>query len=588
MVCTKFEMLEWIDQGNQILRRARNTLSSAPSQKMQQLAERIPATILPSDDPVMLVFAGQYSAGKSTIIKALTGREDIAIGAGITTEKADTYDWEGLQVVDTPGVHTELRPDHDEITYRAIADADLLVFVVTNELFDSHLARHFRKLAIEQDKAHEMMLVVNKMRRCAKGNSPEVQDVIREDLQRVLAPFTPDDLRASFIDAETACESKVETDPALAKLLWRKSGMEEFTQTLNGFVRSKGLAGRYTTTLYNLDQILQEALAGESTGDQDVHALEELLLQRRRALSETKARIERAVNDEIQPVVSKVRHEGRKIADMINMSADPKEANRELEEVNQELEAAQERVQRYTEQLGQSVQQIISTHMTDLDQRVEFIANSEVAKELLLRLAHRIKEVGISPEMMTNLKMASGMSSKLGEFLVRHSFRPEADALGGLFKLNQYSGTATHETVKTVGQIFGKSFKPWESVKWTRAVANAGRGLAFAGIVLTIFLQIKEDVDAAQLERHLRESRSEVRAKFNEASHVIETHFNQATGAYIASTLTKEIETVDKQLAELRDMQRTQSGLFDKLQMLLKDTRSMIRDLHAMGSEGQP
>jgi GTP-binding protein EngB required for normal cell division len=459
MVCTKFEMLEWIDQGNQILRRARNTLSSAPSQKMQQLAERIPATILPSDDPVMLVFAGQYSAGKSTIIKALTGREDIAIGAGITTEKADTYDWEGLQVVDTPGVHTELRPDHDEITYRAIADADLLVFVVTNELFDSHLARHFRKLAIEQDKAHEMMLVVNKMRRCAKGNSPEVQDVIREDLQRVLAPFTPDDLRTSFIDAETACESKAETDPAVAKLLWRKSGMEEFTQTLNGFARDKGLAGRYTTTLYNLEQILQEALAGESTGDKDVNALEELLLQRRRALSETKVCIERAVNDEIQPVVSKVRQEGRKIADMINVSADPKEANRELEEVNRELEAAQERVQRYTEQLGQSVQQIISTHMTDLDQRVEFIANSELAKELLLRLAHRIKEVGISPEMMTNLKMASGMSSKLGEFLVRNSFTPEADALGGLFKLNQYSGTATHDAVKTLGHFFWEIFQ---------------------------------------------------------------------------------------------------------------------------------
>ena len=120
----------------------------------------------------MLVFAGQYSAGKSTILKALTGREDIATGAGITTEKALTYNWEGIKVVDTPGVHTELRLDHDEITYRAIADANLLVFVVTNELFDSHLGQHFRKLAIERDKAHEMMLVVNKMRRCARRQQP--------------------------------------------------------------------------------------------------------------------------------------------------------------------------------------------------------------------------------------------------------------------------------------------------------------------------------------------------------------------------------------------------------------------------------
>ena len=34
---------------------------------------------------IKLVFAGQYSAGKSSILRLLTGRDDIAIGAGITT-----------------------------------------------------------------------------------------------------------------------------------------------------------------------------------------------------------------------------------------------------------------------------------------------------------------------------------------------------------------------------------------------------------------------------------------------------------------------------------------------------------------------
>jgi GTP-binding protein EngB required for normal cell division len=197
-------MLELANAGNRLLERCRKTVSSAPSEKVRSLAVRIPAKVLAGDNAVVLAFAGQYSAGKSTIMKALTGREDIATGAGITTEEAYAYEWEGVRLVDTPGVHTELRPDHDAITYRSIADADLLVFVVTNELFDSHLAQHFRNLAIERDKAHEMMLVVNKMRRCAKGNSPEAQDVIREDLRKVLAPFTPEGLRTSFIDAEAA------------------------------------------------------------------------------------------------------------------------------------------------------------------------------------------------------------------------------------------------------------------------------------------------------------------------------------------------------------------------------------------------
>ncbi len=140
MASAGFELLEWAAAGNDLLDRSRKAISGAASENVRQLVARIPEAVLSSDATILVVFAGQYSAGKLTIIKALTGREDIAIGAGITTEKSHTYDWDGLKVVDTPGVHTELRPDHDEVTYRAIADADLLVFVVTNEMFDSHLA----------------------------------------------------------------------------------------------------------------------------------------------------------------------------------------------------------------------------------------------------------------------------------------------------------------------------------------------------------------------------------------------------------------------------------------------------------------
>ncbi|HHY1015290.1 TPA: GTPase [Klebsiella michiganensis] len=578
MATEKFELYQWTTIGNNLLFRSRQCLATAPSEKMQMLAGRIPAEILSSDKSVNLVFAGQYSAGKSSIMKVLTGREDIAIGAGITTEKTHTYDWGGITVVDTPGVHTQLRPDHDEITYRAIAGADLLVFVVTNELFDSHLAKHFRNLAIERDKAHEMMLVVNKMRRCAKGNSQEAQNVIREDLRKVLAPFTPEDLRTTFIDAEAALESKTETDGEIAKILLKKSGVDGFTQELNRFVREKGLSSRYTTALYSLEQILQEALASESTGDKDIDALEELLLQRRRALLDTQDRIPRAVEGEIQNASSQIRQEGRKVADMINGSADQKA-------VDQELQAAQDRVQNLAEQLEKSVQVVIGKHMKALDDRVGDIANSELAKELLPRLVHRIEQASISPEAMKNLKKASDISSKLGEFLVRNSFTSKTGTLGGLFKLNQYSGTATHGAVKAIGKFFGKSFKPWEAVKWTRTVANVGRVFAVAGTVLTFVLQIKEDADAAQLEVDLRESRSAVRSGFNDAAHVIEMHFDKATQSFVSSAISSEIENVDSQLDELRNLQQTRSDLFQNLLGLLEETRELIKSIHSTESE---
>lgn len=45
-----------------------------------------------------VAFVGQYSAGKSTIISALTGRRDLRIGADITTDKTASYDWNRIIV----------------------------------------------------------------------------------------------------------------------------------------------------------------------------------------------------------------------------------------------------------------------------------------------------------------------------------------------------------------------------------------------------------------------------------------------------------------------------------------------------------
>lgn len=572
MPSERFELHYWAAIGNELLLRSKKILGTAPSEKIKLLATRVPQDILPADKGILLVFAGQYSAGKSSIIKMLTGREDIATGAGITTEKTHTYDWEGIKVMDTPGVHTKLRPDHDEISYRAIADADLLVFVVTNELFDSHLAQHFRKLAIEQDKAHEMLLVVNKMRRCAKGNSQEAQDTIRKDLRKVLAPFTPEDLHTTFIDAEAALDSK-KADKETAKILYAKSGIEQFTKELNRFVKENEISARYTTSLYSLEQTLQEALASESSGDIDTDALEELLLQRRRALLDTQDSIRRAAEGEIQDKSSQIRQEGRNIADMINGSADPKT-------VDKELQKSQKRVQELSEQLQESIQIVIGNHVTDLNERISSIANSELATELLPRLANRIKQASISPETMNTMRKASSISSKLGEFLVRNSFTPKTQTLAGLFKLNQYSGTEIHGAVKAIGGFCGKSFKPWEAVKWTRTAANAGRALAVAGFVLTFILQIKEDADAAQLEKDLRESRSAIRSGFNDAAHVIEMHFDKATQTFVTKLISSDIESIDQQLKELRDLQQTRSDLFKNLVSLLEETRSLIRNIH--------
>ena len=285
---SKVEIHDWARRGHGLLGRVASTIETAPSDQVRSLLTRLPRNVVPEDGAVRIVFAGQYSAGKSSLLKVMTGNEDIEVGASITTQETHEYDWNGVSIVDTPGVHTELRPDHDAVTYEAISGADLLVFVVTNELFDSHLASHFRKLAIDRDKAHEMLLVVNKMRRCAGGNTPAAQEVVREDLRRVLAPFTPEQLRLSFIDAEAALEAASEADGDVAGILARKSGFNAFLHEFNEFVRDKGLAGRYTTSLYTIEQVLQEDVldilrangSGREDGETGLHQKDCVMMPR--------------------------------------------------------------------------------------------------------------------------------------------------------------------------------------------------------------------------------------------------------------------------------------------------------------------
>ena len=73
--------------------------------------------LLEADARYRVSLLGEFSAGKSSLIMALTGSQ-LATGAGVTTEEAQTFEWQGKGVtfVDTPGIQADAQEtDHDEI-----------------------------------------------------------------------------------------------------------------------------------------------------------------------------------------------------------------------------------------------------------------------------------------------------------------------------------------------------------------------------------------------------------------------------------------------------------------------------------------
>lgn len=185
-----------------------------------------------------IAFVGQYNSGKSTIISALTGRRDIYIDSNIATDITFEYDWNGIKLVDTPGLFTD-RNDHDDITYEAIKRADLLVFCLTGMLFDDITAPNFKKLAYEQDYRWKMMLLVNKISDEA-GDDNEKITYYKESLAEALHPEPLNEFSLSFINAKDYYEGIDKNDELLKQI----SYFEEFIEILNKMIRDKGVLAK--------------------------------------------------------------------------------------------------------------------------------------------------------------------------------------------------------------------------------------------------------------------------------------------------------------------------------------------------------
>ncbi len=553
------------------------------AQRSTELKEKARAALLSAgvdiqirdnkSDTIRLVFAGQYSAGKSSILKMLTGRADIAIGADITTQQAHTYDWNGIEVVDTPGIHTQLRPDHDEISYDAIASADMLVFVVTNELFDSYMADHFRKLAIDKDKAGEMILVVNKMDRTAEGNTGEQQNIIREDLKKVLEPYTPEQLNLSFLDAESYLESIEERaeDPELADELVARSGYAQFIDTLNRFVEEKSIPSKLTTELYVIDDHLEKAIKElqPKSSDADIDALEESFMQQRHLLIEARGRMQQEVKDIYTTAASQIRDIG---LDAANLLVD----GCKQDEVEEELQKSIRKAEDIIEKCQSDAVEVIDARLNEMGQQLEVIENSEFSRDLKSRLSGKFE--GLPEGIQKIIENAGPGFQKAGQAVLNNAYK--AGTQGGL-KLTNFSGSTIHQMVLKVGHGVGFKFKPWQAIKITKGIAIGGQVLSALGVGFSVFMQIKADQDEERIREDLRNNRQNIRSQFNVAANELEDYARQYIKDNVNRPLETSIATIDGNIQEIRDTRSNRSESCRQLEDFQKECRLLIQDIHS-------
>ena len=497
----------------------------------------LPKDIYDSEKPISLVFVGQYSAGKSTILRALTKIETIEIGEKITTQVTKEYEWNNLKVIDTPGIHTTLRPDHDEISYEAIVNADILVYVVTHELFDSYIGQNFKKLLLEKNKAGEIILVVNKM--ATVGNTKENREIKRLDLKKVTEPYSPEDLRTCFIDAESYIDSLEEKDEEISNELYNRSNYEELVDTINIFVEQRGYYSKLTTSLQKIADIIQRSISFSSdTGN--IGTEERELLDERKNLLYTKINIQQSIKDIYYETENIIRDKGRNLANRLYDFENESEAKEEINNVCTEVKVLCDKCK------------------TDILLKLEKISEEYIEKNIYEFNSENIndeielKNYNKNKKSITNNILNSDYLKKGCESL----FTSVGNS--GFGNLKSSSGSPIHQVILKIGEVFEYDFKPWEAVRWANNINKGVKAAAVLGVVFSYGMEMKEEIDNDNRLREMQSNREKIRGAFNKEASKFSDNCNKFLNNYINREFTLEIEKIDNKIDSIRKKRNTE------------------------------
>ena len=452
-----------------------------------------------SDSMINIVFVGQYSAGKSSIIKMLTKNEGIEVGAAITTQQYTPYVWNGMYIVDTPGIQTGIREDHDAITAEAIQKSDLIVFVITNELFNPTILRYFNKLAYDMGKGKQMILAINKMSRGGE------KKVLLADLQKVLAqPYngntmlSEDNFRPCFLDAQSYLDSLNISDAEIQEELYKISGYDGFVKTLNDFAEEKGLYGKLCSQIQRLQDCLNDIEAqldcAEASGDQE--AINELVY----IMKGFKRDKMRELDNLYISAKQDIRNAGGQLASNLSLEVDKDDFIAQGDTVNEKIESELKQIAQQREDIIEEINTELNKYGKNLAMQQNELIVSENRAELSnvedwkLKLSPDFVENGTQTLLnaVSSEAFASGLTSFASKFIF-NGFWDKLPIIGqGGAKAAAFAGKAIPvigSMVQFAGALLSKSAEDNANTRlsqakseirktygdWGNAVYEAGR-----------------------------------------------------------------------------------------------------------------
>jgi len=129
-------------------------------QKRERDTESFLEKIENAADYFTISFLGKTKAGKSTLHAVLSGKGKQAIGVGRqrTTRNNRVYTWEGLRIIDTPGIGAPHGESDEEIAKSILDESDLICYVLKN---DSVQEKEFEFLSLIKKRNKPILILLN-------------------------------------------------------------------------------------------------------------------------------------------------------------------------------------------------------------------------------------------------------------------------------------------------------------------------------------------------------------------------------------------------------------------------------------------
>ena len=498
-----------------------------------------------------IAFIGQYNAGKSTLIKALTGDESVRISAEICTDKVTEYAWQDVLLLDTPGIYAG-NTEHDDITLERISKCDLLVFVVTNELFNPQGAEFFQTVANQMQRVGQMVLVVNKMSR--ESGSP--QDLL-STITQVIEPYYPQQFYTCFIDADSSLKSQ---DPKYIKYqqsLQTKSNFNDFLDSLQKLIQKNELSAKLVTPLHRAVDTLEKSLNFLSTGDKTTRDLLEILRRKKNIIQASQTRARNAYRSELAKLKHEVIMLDEKIASMIDGHHTKEEIEVEIKKVTKEITTLSEKI------IGK-IQAHLQEELINLQNKLEELQNSPlgktIAREITINLVDgkRINDPNIP--------------DKFGKSILEKQGGKILEELGKL------SSKVSRDLVYNIGKFLGFKFKPWGAVNGAKFIKGLGPFIAGAGVLFDAAMIAKEEYDDQENQRQLRNARNHVREEFRKVAEEMvekyELNIEEAISFY-----DEELNDIENNQQELRSFDQSKQEILTQIENKRQEIKQEIKQL---------